>query len=210
MSKKKPSDPNAVNESIASNASSSGLNEDVIWQLFKETDEKVQETDRMFKELDKKIECSAREWDEIKKYLDGTEKSEGEIAEDYFFSAIDSAMKVGKMHFNYIDRNRHCKKKSLEVEYDLLLWSDHKVVILEIKSNFKFKYLRKFHNEKLKKFKLLFPQYIDFKVYAGVAGMTFSENVAETAQQYGFFVLTQHNENLKLLNDNDFEPAEVR
>lgn len=231
MSKKKKNEQPVANEPIASYGSSSELNADVIWQLFKETDKKFQETDkqfretdkqfretdkkfqetdRMFKETDKKLDRYAKEWDEIKKELGGIGKSNGEIAEEYFFSALDKSLKVGKMTFDYISRNLHRKKKLMEAEYDIVLWNDHKVIIIEVKYNFRMDQLHKFYKDKLKKFKSLFPEYKQFKVFGGIASMTISSEVAETASEYGFYVLTQYNEKVSLLNDPGFEPTEVK
>lgn len=217
MSKKKKNDQSVANEPITSYGSSSELNANVIWQLFKETDKKFQETDkkfqetdRMFKETDKKLDRYAKEWDEIKKELGGIGKSNGEIADEYFFSALDKSLRVGKMTFDYISRNLHRKKKLMEAEYDIVLWNDHKVIIIEVKYNFRMDQLRKFYTEKLKKFKSLFPEYKRFKVFGGIAGMTMPHEVAETAQEYGFYVLTQNNEIVGILNDPGFKPVEVK
>lgn len=217
MAKKKSSDDSTVNEPIASYTSSSQLNADVIWQLFKETDEKFKETDKKFQETDRKFQETERMFKESDKKMErifqelgGIGKSNGEVAEDYFFYALASSLKVGKMRFDYISRNDYRKKKMIEAEYDIILWNDHKVMVVEVKYNFKVEQVRKFHKEQLKKFKSLYPQHKHFKVYGAIAGMTFAKDVVKTAREYGFYILTQKNEQLSILNDDDFEPKEIR
>jgi hypothetical protein len=40
--------------------------------------------------------------------------------------------------------------------------------------------------------------------------MTFDEEVIKEAKEYGFYILTQNNQNLQILNDNGFEPQEFK
>jgi len=62
----------------------------------------------------------------------------------------------------------------------------------------------------LKKFRTLFPEYKDYKLYGGVAALAFEKGVIEEAKQFGFFILTQNNENIKLANESGFEPNEIK
>lgn len=215
---------NTVNEPIAGYSSAHELNAQVIWQLFKETEQNFKETDRRFKETDKIIQDTFRlfnelekrkeedrkEWQEIKKELGGMGNTHGEIAEDYFYSALSKKLKVGNMTFDQIERNRHRKKKSLEAEFDIVLSDDHKVLVVEVKHKFKMHNLRDFHKNKLKRFKALFPEYRNFKVYGAIGAMTFEKNVPSEALNYGFLILTQDNDTLKILNDKGFEPSEIK
>jgi hypothetical protein len=235
-----------VEEPIAGYADGSQLNAQIIWQLFKETDqqikktglqlteqlketreqlketreqlkemgqqfrEQIKERDLLHKEQEKKQEKSAREWEEIKKELGGIGKSNGEIAEDYFYSAIEHSMTIANMKFDTINRNNHAKKNKLEAEYDIILSNNKEVVVVEIKYNFKSDQLDSFYKEKLKRFKSLFPYFQYHKLYGAVAGMTFAKNVKKAAEEYGFFILSQHNESYRLDNSQGFEANEIK
>jgi hypothetical protein len=72
------------------------------------------------------------------------------------------------------------------------------------------KYLREFYSNKLKNFTKLYPEYKEYKIYGGIAALTYEKNVIEEAMDYGFFILSQNNDKLKLLNNKDFEPNEVK
>ena len=243
---------NIAEEPITSYGGSSELNADVIWKLFRETDQKFketelmfqdiarrfqetdrqfketdrkfqetdrqfketdrmfQETDRRFKELDKKMEKSSLEWQEIKKELGGIGKTNGEIAEEYFYSALKGSMKVAAMEFEYIDRNIHRKRKNTEAEYDIVMYNNQKVLVVEVKHNFRLPFLQSFYQEKLRKFKILYPEYQQYRVFGAIAAMTFGKDVKETAARFGFYILTQHNDKLMILNPPDFDPLEVK
>ncbi len=203
-------DPSAAQEPLSTYGSSSELNADVIWQLFKETDKKFQETDRLFKQLDKKLEKSANEWEEIKKELGGIGKGHGEIAEDYFYDTLSANMEVAGMTFDYIDRNLHRKRNNTEAEYDIILYNNYKVLVVEVKHRFRFNYVRDFYHEKLKRFRTLFPDYKNYKLYGAIAAFAFDKDVKKEAAEFGFYVFTQHNEKFKVLNDQDFSPNEIR
>jgi len=237
MSEEKNKD-NTVNEPISGYSTHEQITPQIIWELFKETDKqfketdrkmqetdrKMQETDRQFKETDRKMQetiqlfadlekemvRSNKEWQEIKKELGGIGNSAGEIAEDYFYSALSKNLRVGAMTFDQIERNRHRKKNNLEAEYDIVLSDDHKVLIVEVKHKFKIYHLQDFYKEKIKRFKSLFPEYKNYKVYGAIAAMTYAKGVIDEAKKYGFLILTQDNDTVKILNDKDFLPNEIR
>jgi len=198
---------------------------------FLETDKKFLETDKKFqevalendkrnKELDKKFletrvlfERQSIEYDkrfkDTNSEITGIGKSNGQVAEDFFYSALHNSLTVGNLKFDYIDRNKKRDRNNIEAEYDIVLFNEYKVLIVEVKYNFKQKYLRDFYKN-LKNFRTLYPEYKKYKLYAAVAGMTFENNVCKEASEYGFYVLTQNNENIKILNELDFAPNQIK
>lgn len=200
---KKKTEPMEIQEPLASYGSSGSLNADVIWKLF-------QETDRLFKESDKKFEKSAREWEEIKKELGGIGKGNGEIAEDYFYDTLSANMEVAGMKFDYIDRNNHRKRNNTEAEFDIILYNNYKVLVVEVKYRFRYNYIRDFYQEKLKRFRTLFPEYKNYKLYGAIAAFTFDKDVKKEAAEFGFYVFSQHNEKFKVLNAKNFTPSEIK
>ena len=185
-----------------------------VWMMVQETsrniekmrlenDRRMQETDRQMKETDRRIK-------EIHDELGGIGKSNGEIAEDFFYSALKQSMKINNMEFEEISRNLHHKRKNLEGEYDIILYNSYKILVVEVKYRFRYEYLYKFYTDKLKLFKSLFPQYKDHKLYGAIAAMSFEKGTKAEAEKYGFFVFTQSNEYFKVLNPEEFIPHEIR
>jgi len=199
-----------------------------IREMFKESDRKFSETrdllDKKFSEtrelLDKKFsetrelfERQSIEYDkrfkDTNSEITGIGKSNGQVAEDFFYSALQNSLTVGNLKFDYIDRNKTRNRNNIEAEYDIVLFNEYKVLIVEVKYNFKQKYLRDFYKN-LKNFKILYPEYKKYKLYAAVAGMTFENNVCKEASEYGFYIITQNNQNIKILNELDFIPNQIK
>lgn len=179
----------------------------------KETDSKFKETDNKFKETEKLLSEKFQETKELIKNisleLGGIGKSNGEIAEDFFYSGLSANLKIQKYEFDYIDRGLHRKRKNIEGEYDIILYNNYKVLVVEVKYNFKKRYLLKFY-QNLKNFKALYPEYSHYKLFGAIAGMTFEKDTIDEAQEYGFFVLTQNNQSIGINNPDSFEPNEVK
>ncbi len=164
---------------------------------------KFQDTDRKFQETDKKFQ-------EMLQELGGIGKSNGAIAEDFFFSALEKSLKVGKLQFDFIDMNIRRKRNNTEAEYDIILYNHYKVLVIEVKYNFRIDQLRTFYEKRLKKFRTLFPEYKDYKLFGGIAALSYEKDVIEEAKRFGFYILTQNNESIKLANETDFEPNEIK
>ncbi len=163
-----------------------------IWKLFRETDKRL---DKKFQETDKKIK-------ETNKSINGIGKSNGEIAEDFFFNGLISTMKIGDIKINFIDRNleRFSKKLQLKGEYDILLSNDNLVVIVEVKYKVRTEDIEELLNKKIANFRKLFPRYSNFNIQGAIAGLTIEKKAIELGKKYGFYIITQSGENFKYLN----------
>ncbi len=148
--------------------------------------------------------------DELRKEVGGIGKSNGAIAEDFFYTSLSHSMKLANLDFDYIDRNLNRKRNNLQAEYDIVLYNNYKVAIVEVKYNFKISQLHNFYKNKLKNFKKLFPQYKQFKIYGVAAGLTFEKGFLEEAQSYGLYILTQDNDRIQVLNTKGFIPNEIK
>jgi len=180
----------------------------------KETDKKFKETDKIlsekFNETDKQFKDTDKKFKEIFGELGGIGKSNGEIAEDFFATALEQNLQVANLKFDYIDFNLRRKRKNTEAEYDIILYNRYKVLIIEVKYNFKMHHLRTFYEERMKKFRKLFPEYSKYKVFGAVAGLSFDKNVIQEAKNYGFYVLKQNNDKIKIANKKDFVPRNCK
>ncbi len=178
---------------------------------MQETSKKMQETSKKMQETDKYIQETARIVREMSIKIEGISDSNGDMAEFSISSALQNNLRVGDSEYDYMDTNlkRKHKKSGIEAEYDIILYNTNKVLIIEVKYNFKEKYLSQFYKN-LKNFKLLFPEHKNCELYGAVAGLSFEKSTLEEAKKYGFYILTQDNKNLKLLNELDFEPQIIK
>jgi hypothetical protein len=177
---------------------------------FQDTDKKFQDTDKKFRVTDKKFQETDRMIKELTTNMSGISNSNGAMAEEFFFSALENTMQLGKLRFDYIDRNLRRKRNNTEAQYDMIMYNAYKVVIVEVKYNFTEKQLREFYEKRLKKFRILFPEYKEYKIYGCIAALVIDEKVKQEAENYGFIVITQNNQDIKILNDKDYQPNEIK
>jgi hypothetical protein len=176
-----------------------------IKEQMKETDrllkEQAIETDRRMKETDNQLKTTLKGIEKLEKTVGGIGNSNGYYAEDLFFYCFSKSMNIGNLTFDSIDRNMHRIRKGLEDEFDIVLTNSSLLLIIEVKYNYH-------HNDveavlkKIENFRQLYPQYKDYKIFAGIAGLTMSSETIDKAQKLGFFVFLQEGNDIKVLNDH--------
>jgi hypothetical protein len=157
-----------------------------VWAILQETAREMKETDRKMKELQKAV--------------GGITNNYGSFAEEYFFNSFEKGQKdfFGKK-FNMIQKNVKAGWKKVEDEYDIVLYNDDSVAIIEVK----FKAHENDIKELLAKpdtFKILFPYYKDFNIYLGLASMSFYPDVENECVKNGIAVIKQAGETV-VIND---------
>jgi len=178
---------------------------------MKETDKRMKETDKKLhelieagKETDKKMNKTDIKIDKLQTLIGGIGNSNGFVAEDLFFNSFSKKMSIGNTTFDYIDRNVERKHKGLEDEFDIVLTNSDVIVIVEVKYNFHPNDVEKVV-VKIKNYKALFPIYKNYKFMGAIAGLTMPKKTIDEAKKYGFFVVTQEGDDLKVLNDHVME-----
>jgi hypothetical protein len=145
---------------------------------MKETDRQMKDTDRRMKKLQETV--GAWSW------------NHGSFAEEYFFNSFENGKQnfFGE-HFNDIDKNvKPPKKNNLKDEYDIVMYNDFYVAIVESK----FKAHKNDIPKVLKKaetFRILCPDYKDFKIYLGLASLSFYPELEEECIRQGIAVIKQ-------------------
>jgi hypothetical protein len=181
-----------------------------IKQMFRETDKKFQDTAIKMQETDREIDRVTKLVENLTQNLSGISDNNGAYAENFFYTALENSMQIGSLKFDYIDRNIKRKRNNTEGQFDIILYNSYKVVIVEVKYSFTTKQLREFYEKRLKKFRILYPEYANYKVYGCIAAMTIDDNTIKEAEEYGFYILTQNNQDIKILNDQSFEPNPIK
>jgi len=117
--------------------------------------------------------------------------NQGFFAEEYFFNSFES----GKTNF-FGEKFDVIKKKvtsvwqGVEDEYDIVLYNHSSVAIIEVK----YKAHKNDIPDVLKKvetFKILYPYYKDFKIYLGLASMSFYPELEQECIEQGIAVIKQ-------------------
>ena len=181
------------------------FNEDLA-KSRKEGEKRSKEFDESIKKDRKERMLSSKDFDErmkkLSKQIGGIGNNNGDVAEEFFFNGLAAKMRIGEMIFDTIEKKVKAIRKNLEGEYDIILTNSNTVVITEVKYKFHPDDVAPLLDKKIPNFKKLFPMYKDFKIYGAIAGLSVPDGAKKKAIKYGFFVLAQSGDNIKLLNDN--------
>jgi hypothetical protein len=175
------------------------------------TDEQLKKTDEQIRELrlsqattDEQMRRTDAKLDRIGKQLGDLGLVQGEVAEDLFFRNLKGAFKRTKMDLKKVKRNL---KRKGEGEYDLVAVDGGQVLVVEVKNKLDKRMVDKFLEEKLPRFKALFPEYEKYQVVGGMGALVVKDDVGKYAEKAGLYVLTQTDEGgATLLNREGFEP----
>jgi len=158
----------------------------------------IKEADRQYNKTEKLLNETTRGMDTLKKYVGDSDNSLG--TKVFFFNSFCKNSTIADMTFDTIYRNLGCKRKGLEDIFDIVCLNTSVAVIIETKYNFHPNdvetVLRKVDN-----FRILYPEYKDYKIFGGIVGVTIRPETIDAAKKLGFFVFTQEGNDIKILND---------
>ena len=161
--------------------------------------ESQQKTDEQMRRTDAKL-------DRIGKQLADLGLVQGEVAEELFYRNLRSLFRNRKVIFEKVRRN---VKKKGKGEYDIVAVDEGRVLVVEVKNKLEKRMVNEFVEERLPRFKELFPEYARYRVQGGIGALVVKEDVGRYAEKAGLYVMTQTDEGgAALLNRDDFEPKE--
>jgi len=151
------------------------------------------ETNQQIKETQQEIRETQREIKKLSRYLGGIAHSNGEMAEEYFYSAFKAEKTFANEQFDKIRRNLAYKKDDKKkAEFDIVLFNGKSAALIEVKYN------AKPDNISIEKiiarieiFKILYPECENYNIYLGVAAMSFKEGLEEELHQAGIATIKQ-------------------
>jgi len=128
----------------------------------------------------------------------------GSFAEEYFFNSFENEQQnfFGE-HFNEIEKNLKVRAQKLRDEYDIVMYNDFSVAIVETK----FKAHEKDIPKLLKKaetFRILCPDYKDYKIYLGLASLSFYPELEQECIENGIAVIKQVGDTV-IINDENLK-----
>jgi hypothetical protein len=161
-------------------------------------------------------EESQKRWDKyqediryMREDVIGISKSNGMVAEEYFYNSLRSSKTFGGIHYDYIRRNMSSIRKlpdktRVEGEYDVVLLNDTSICIIETKYKVRKEDIYKLVNKDVANFKLLFPDYADCDYYLGIGGWCFDDNSEAIARGLGIGIIKLNGDALEV-NDTDLK-----
>lgn len=170
-------------------------------QQIKDTDRQIKDTDRQIKETARQIEDTDRQMKETDRQMKETDRkikelstrfssTTGHIIEGLMSSSAikmyeDKGFKINSLCKNYKRKN---KQLNLEMEQDVVLFTETQVIVEEVKASCDKKDVEKFfHNMEM--FKLLYDEYADKEVFGAVAAVNYEDGADTYARDLGLFVV---------------------
>ena len=184
-----------------------------IYEIRKESDlraaERDEEFNRKMAERDEEFNRKMAEWDEnffrekeewdqrmretdkkIKEVTTRFSSTTGHIIEGLMSSSAikmyeDKGFRINSLCKNYKRKN---KRLNLEMEQDVVLFTETQVIVEEVKASCDKKDVEKFfHN--MEKFKLLYNEYADKEVFGAIAAVNYENDADKYAHELGLFVV---------------------
>jgi len=123
--------------------------------------------------------------------MGGWANCHGSFAEEYFFNSFEEDKQdfFGE-HFNEILKNVKPKGKNLQDEYDIVMYNDSYVAIVETKFTARKKDIPKVL-KKAETFRILCPDYKDYKIYLGLASLSFNDELEQECLDQGIAIIKQ-------------------
>jgi hypothetical protein len=160
------------------------------------------EIKQMFKEIAISQAKNETRFQKLHEEMGAIGHSNGDAAEAFFYNSLEDDMKLGKVKFDFISKNVKQKKHRQEEEYDIFMENGNAVGIIEVKYKVQQKHIEKLIDKKAENFRILFPDYTDYKLYVGIAGLSFEPNVEKLATENGLVVLKQKGDVMQVNSEN--------
>ena len=143
-------------------------------------------------------EKNDKKFDKLHIELASIGHSNGDAAESFFYNSLEEDKVLGDVKFDFISKNVKQKKHRKEDEYDIFLENGNAVGVIEVKYKVQQSHIDKLIEKKAENFRILFPDYADYKLYVGIAGLSFEPETEEYALDNGLVVLKQKGEVMQI------------
>ncbi|WP_430754928.1 hypothetical protein [Magnetovirga frankeli] len=129
----------------------------------------------------------------------GVGNNQGKVAEEFYFNSLKHNPVLNGIRFDFIEKNVTRSKRGIEEEYDLLLVNGEDVYIIEVKYRLHPKDIERMLGRKLSNFKILFPEYRDYRIHLALATFTLDDDVKQMALDQGITLLQRRGEVIETL-----------
>jgi hypothetical protein len=178
----------------------------ILTEKFAELAKSQAETDRQRQENERFLTEKQAETDrlikDLAKQVGGVSSSNGLFAEDYFFNSFEKGQTnfFGEK-FDEISKNLKNKRNGLTDEYDIVMFNHGSVAIIEAKYKAHENDVPAMLN-KVNTFRILFPDYKDFKIYLGLASMSFYSELEDECKKQGIAIIKQVGDKIVICDEN--------
>jgi len=162
----------------------------------------------VFSRMDKRSEESKAEMAAMRAEVAGIGTSNGMFAEDVYFRSLWRQKEFAGVHFDEVSNTFGGIKKlpdgkRLQDQFDIVMLNDAAAAIIESKYRARKDDVETLVEKKLVNFKIMFPDYKDFKIYLGLGALAFEDDVVEEAKKYGVGLLKRVGDTIEVANSWD-------
>jgi len=86
-------------------------------------------------------------------------------------------------------------------QFDIVMLNDNAVAIIEVKYKAENDYPKEMVERKVRNFRILFPDYANYKIYLGLGSLVFEGRVVQEAEKYGIGLLKQSGNTIEYKTD---------
>ncbi len=145
-------------------------------------------TDAQLAKTDLKIDKMQETIASIGKQLGNIGENQGSVTEEFFYNSLSEKPTVGGISFDRVIKNLGAGKPGHQVEFDIVMHNGAAMAIVEVKYKVHPKTLDQVEKH-MRRYRELFPEYKNHKLYGGVAGFSIPNEVIEQAHARGLLVL---------------------
>ena len=172
----------------------------------KETDTQIKELSVSQKETDTQLKETDRKLNKVAKMIGGVSKSQGDVAEDFFYNSFIKDNHLGNLSFDDITKNMEKHRGKTQEEYDIFLTNGESIAIVEVKYKAHLDDIKKLER-KFNNFKKLFPIYNDYKLYGAMASFYFNQDTKDELLNQGYFIVERSGDLIKTENSDYLKVA---
>jgi multidrug efflux pump subunit AcrA (membrane-fusion protein) len=150
-----------------------------------QTNEQIAKTDAQVKS---ELAETQRVLKEVSRRMGAMASNQGDVAEEFFYNSLREKMELGGIEFDTIFGNFVVGDRKRNSELDILMVNGQSAALIEVKYKAHMNGLDQVA-QKVADYRSLRPEHKDYKLYAGLAGFSVPQDVAEEAHRRGMFVL---------------------
>ena len=192
----------------------------ILSEKFAETDRMQKETGRLQRKTERLVKKHVaaleqqrkekKEQDEkdekrmkkMEKEMGSWKHNHGSFAEEYFYNSfLDDEQNFFGERFDKIRNQVHPITPTLEDEYDLVLYNHTSVAIIEVKFKAYLNDIAK-TMKKAETFRILCPDYKDYKIYLGLASMSFYPELEKKCAEQGIAIIKQVGDSVVIFDEH--------
>ena len=170
---------------------------------FKETEARFKETDAKVRAMASRVDETSASVREVSKQLGGIGNSNGYFAEQFFAHSLREKKTMGGVQFDEVEVNLKHKRKGIIDEFDIVMYNGDSIAIVEVKYVAAVGDLKNLIEKKVPNFKYLYPEYAGYKIYLGLAGLSFENDlVKKQGTEAGVAILEAKGDHAEITADN--------